>query len=406
VAAFFQGINEPTEGLLGQPIRSLLRSWGEDTSQIAGFSALLGLPWFFKPLYGLISDFVPLAGTRRKSYLVLMSGFSAISFLGIFLFPAPPGATWVWLAWLLIPAAAVAFADVPADALLVERGQSLGLTGRFQAIQWASLYASGIVAGLLGGELCERKLERWAFLVCGVGALLTLGAALACIREPERSSPRRSPQEALRLLGGAARSPLVVGVGGLLFLWNFNPFSNAVLHLHMTRGMGFSERFFGRLLSLSALASIAASLAYGTYCRRVPFGRLVHLSIALGVVSTLGYAFVTDQRSAILVTLAVGFTYMTATLIQLDLAARSCPIDVAGTVFALLMALENLAAALSTWLGGAFYEQGIERWGPRASFQVLVIVGSSFTAGCWLLLLALPPGFLNATERWDVTDSA
>jgi hypothetical protein len=43
---------------------------------------------------------------------------------------------------------------------------------------------------------------------------------------------------------------------------------------------------------------------------------------------------------------------MTATLIQLDLAARSCPPEAAGTVFATLMALENFAASLSTWLGG------------------------------------------------------
>ena len=56
---------------------------------------------------------------------------------------------------------------------------------------------------------------------------------------------------------------------------------------------------------------------------------------------------------------------MTATLIQIDLAARTCPPETAGTVFALLMALENLSASASTWLGGVLYDEGKERWGSR-----------------------------------------
>ncbi len=98
----------------------------------------------------------------------------------------------------------------------------------------------------------------------------------------------------------------------------------------------------------------------------------------------------TDKRSAVLVTLVGGFTYMTATLIQLDLAARACPPEVAGTVFATLMALENFATLLSTWIGGSWYERGLAHWGSRTSFHVLVLVGSAFTAACWLLVPFLP----------------
>jgi hypothetical protein len=34
------------------------------------------IPWLIKPIYGLISDFVPLFGQRRKSYFVLTSGIA------------------------------------------------------------------------------------------------------------------------------------------------------------------------------------------------------------------------------------------------------------------------------------------------------------------------------------------
>jgi hypothetical protein len=58
-----QGIVEPTDGLLSQPIKSLLRNWGYAAASTAWFISLLSLAWAIKPLYGLLTDFVPLAGS-------------------------------------------------------------------------------------------------------------------------------------------------------------------------------------------------------------------------------------------------------------------------------------------------------------------------------------------------------
>ena len=57
---FFQGIGEPSDGLIAQPVLSLLKSWHFGDVQITQFAAVLALPWAIKPLYGLLSDFVPL----------------------------------------------------------------------------------------------------------------------------------------------------------------------------------------------------------------------------------------------------------------------------------------------------------------------------------------------------------
>ena len=37
---------------------------------MALLTGLAGLPWLVKPLYGFLSDSVPLFGYRRRSYLV------------------------------------------------------------------------------------------------------------------------------------------------------------------------------------------------------------------------------------------------------------------------------------------------------------------------------------------------
>ena len=77
---FTQGISEPTEGLVVQPTRWLLKSWGETNEQITSFAAWITLPWLFKPFYGLLADFLPLGRNRRKNYLILTT---AVACFGI-----------------------------------------------------------------------------------------------------------------------------------------------------------------------------------------------------------------------------------------------------------------------------------------------------------------------------------
>lgn len=93
-----------------------------------------------------------------------------------------------------------------------------------------------------------------------------------------------------------------------------------------------------------------------------------------------------------LVTLATSFTYMTALLIQLDLAAQTCPPRAAGTVFATLMAVSNLSFSLSTAAGGWLYDLFASSWDRPTSFNILVSIGATFTAGCWLLVPWLTKG--------------
>ena len=64
-----EGLAQP-DGLIAQPLSYYLKtSKGWTPTQIAAFTSLLYVAWIIKPLYGLISDFVPLFGYRRKSYL-------------------------------------------------------------------------------------------------------------------------------------------------------------------------------------------------------------------------------------------------------------------------------------------------------------------------------------------------
>lgn len=387
---FVQGIAEPTEGLIVQPVRSLLRSWGGSAGRVTAFVALVALPWSLKPLFGLLTDLVPFCGMRRRSYLIAASSAAVAGFLGLAVMPFSRGETGGLFTGLLLTTCAVAFTDVVADALMVEHGQPLGLTGRLQAVQWASIYAATIVSGLLGGYLTEQGGLRLGLLLCGGLCAAMLGLALAVVAEPAGQASPGFTRSTRRELWQAVRSPAILSLAAFLFLMNFNPFSGSILHLFMTGPMRLGEQFYGSTVSLLALGSVAASIAYSLYCRRISMRLLVHSSIVLGIAATLAYWAMVDRLSSALVSVVVGATYMTATLVQLDLAARACPPRLAGTVFALLMGLSNLAIILSSWLGGDWYDRLAPRYGPRAAFNVLVGVGAAFTAGCWLIVPLLP----------------
>ena len=413
---FIQGVAEPTEGLIAQPVRSLLESWGHTAEQIGRFMLLLAVPWFIKPLYGLLTDLVPLFGSRRISYLIIMSLVSASVLICMNLFPIPHGAASLLLLLLVLPTVAIAFSDVVTDALLVEKGQATGMTGQLQSAQWTAIYGATILTGFVGGWLSQHGKQRLGFLICGSLSVITFLLAATRIREPRATLPAQPggdigqqpastvepPVEKAGRARGRFRealtSPVVIGIGGFLFLWNFNPFANATLDYHMTRTLGYDEQFYGTTVSYLAVASAAASVLYGLYCRKIPMRVLLHLSVLLGIVSTLSYWGLTrSSASAITIAVVVGFTYMTATLIQLDLAARLCPPHLAATVFALLMSLSNFSLAMATWFGGTLYTRTSDAWGPERSFQVLVGIGGICTASCWLLV----PFLSRAVARYE-----
>ena len=75
---------------------------------------------------------------------------------------------------LLIPSVGIAVSDVVIDALMVEKGQRYGMTGRFQSIQWAAIYAAPILTAPIGGYLAAHGAQRFGFLICGVAAAFSL----------------------------------------------------------------------------------------------------------------------------------------------------------------------------------------------------------------------------------------
>jgi len=388
---FVQGTGELSAGLLAQPLRSMLQEWGRDSAQIATFMFLLGFPWYIKPVFGLITDFIPIRGFRRKSYLILSSSLMILGFVVAFFLPLAPEAQTFILIMLLLPSIGIAFKDVTTDATMIETGQPLGLTGRLQSAQWGAMYAAGLLCGVAGGWISQHGYQRLGFLFCGLLGAVALYIAIFQIREqPQHELHRGQLKRAVKVLGQAMKTRIVILVAAFYFMLSFNPFSADVLYVHMTTELGFPEQFVGLTYTISSLASILACVIYGLFAKRVPLRFLLHGSVIFMVLSSLVYIGLGSKTSAVLISLGFGFIYMITSLTQLELAGRFCPPAAAGTVFALLMSLSNLSVSLSSILGGHFYEAWKTAHGAEAAYTLLVLVGAGFTAICWILVPLFP----------------
>ena len=79
--------------------------------------SLISLPWSLKILNGLISDNVPICGTRRKSWLIIM-GVVEFTSLIILFFTLPEDPLIVTLL-LMVASMAIAFINVVSNAIMV-----------------------------------------------------------------------------------------------------------------------------------------------------------------------------------------------------------------------------------------------------------------------------------------------
>ncbi|MGE0483028.1 MAG: hypothetical protein AB7Q81_02715 [Gammaproteobacteria bacterium] len=384
---FVQGFGDPASGLLAQPVRAMLREWGEGPAAIGVFMALMSWPWTAKPLFALLADCVPLAGSHRRHYLLTSSALAALALAVLALLPLPRGALPLLFALLLVPAVAIAFGDVLVDALMVEYGQPRGLTGQLQSLQWAAVYTAMIVSGVLAGWLAAHDATAVAFALAA--SLWAMGWWLAGRHARDLPQTPAAPREVLAGLAACARDPVLRAAAGFLVLWSFNPAWDTVQYLHVTGAQGFGEQAYGLASSAFAAGAVVASLAYGVYCRRLALGRLLDLAVLGGVVGYGLYLDVATPEGFAIVAAIAGFATMTGTLVQLDLCARLVPVRLAASAFAMLMALTNFSASVAEALGAQAYEWLGAAFDADTAYQLVVLAGVCAAAACRALVPTL-----------------
>jgi len=379
-----EGIGQAKVGIVWQPLTWFLKTqYGWTVLQIAVSLAVLDVAWVVKPLYGVVSDFLPLFGYRRRSYLLLSNIAAVIAFIGVTQVTAPGPIVFA----LMLTAIAMAVSSTLCGALLVENGQRYDASAAFVNQQW--LWFNGAVAAtsLLGGGLIEWFSPSGALHVAAWIAAAAPLAVLACLHlvtEPRAGLDRAALRQRLDGLLNTFRSRTLWLVAVFLFLYYFSPGFGTPLYFYMTDHLHFSQGLIGALSAVSALGWVAGGLTYRWFLARMPTPRLLRLSIVLGTAATLAFMAMVDPVSGVIVYFLNGMAGMIANVATLTLSAEHCPPRAEGFAFAALMSVMNLAAPTADASGAFLYEHVF-----ASHLAPLIVISAAATA----FMLALMPLF-------------
>ena len=386
-----EGIGQGRVGIVFQPISFYLKETGWTPLDVTAYLALLNFPWVIKPVFGLVSDFVPLFGYRRKSYLVIASLVAAVSFGWISRLSDPAEIAPLFL----LTAYAMATASTLCGALLAENGQKYGLSNAFVSQQWLWFYiavmASSFAGGILIQQLGAREALQASAVIAAIAPVAMLLATLYLLDEEKTPINRTELLRTLRSAIAALTSRRLYLAAAFLFLYAFAPGFGTPLYYHMTDRLGFSQTYIGVLGSIASAGWIVGALLHRWLARRLDASSLLYLSIVLGTASAASFLLLTDEVTAALVNFANGVASMIATIASLTLAAQHCPRRAEGFAFAGLMSVSNLAEIGSINVGAYLYEHVFDhRLGP------LIVVSAASTAVTLLLVPLLRQDSLDS----------
>ena len=144
------------------------------------------LPWSFKIVYGLISDNLPICGSKRKSYLLIAAFMQFMSMILLTFNPIGNLKSAIFL--LFVSNMGVALGDVIADSLMCIQSRKYPEEGSEELTSycWTCLGAGGLIGATVAAILTERFEPKYCFLYSSVMGFVMTYVAYRLNIEVER----------------------------------------------------------------------------------------------------------------------------------------------------------------------------------------------------------------------------
>ncbi|KAL8153096.1 hypothetical protein V2J09_010856 [Rumex salicifolius] len=333
------------------------------------YLGITSIPWMVKPLWGLLTDVVPILGYRRRPYFII-SGLIGICAL---LFLSMHKSLHIFLAVLslTISSAAVAITDVTVDACVAQNSNThTSLASDMQTLCSMSSSIGSLVGFSISGILVHHIGSM------GVYGLLTIPAALVLLlgtilKEPKAQTlsyegVQKRFVDASNSMWMTLKLPQVWRPCLYMYL-------SLALSLNITEGMffwytdssegpKFSKEFVGYIFSIGSVGSLLGVILYQYTLKDHQFRDLCFWAQLL-----FGLSGMLDLLLVLRLNLKLGISDHFFAVIDegvyqligrlkwmplLVLSAKICPPGIEGTFFALLMSIDNIGLSTSSWLGG------------------------------------------------------
>ena len=330
---------------------------GMSPAEVSAMLGVVALPWIIKPVFGFMSDGLPILGYRRRPYIVLSGLLGTAAWVSLATIVHTPLAATGAIA---LSSLGLAVSDVIADSLVVERARKESVTdaGSLQSLSWGTTALGGLITAYLSGYLLQHFSTHTIFLITASFPLIV--SATAWLIAEEKTNKRtdfETVKDQVKQLQQAVTQKTIWLPTAFLFLLQATPSSDSAFFFFTTNELGFPPEFLGRVRLVTSIAALAGVWLFQRFLKTVPFrvifGWSSVLATALGMTTLLLVTHanralgIDDQWFSIGDSLILTVIGQIAYMPVLVLSARLCPPGVEATLFALLMSITNLAGLLS-----------------------------------------------------------
>lgn len=329
---------------------------------------MTGIPVYIAFAFGLARDHWNPLGLRDRGFFLIFApttaaaliwmAFSGFSYLGL-------------LVGMLLAMLSSRFVAAAYQGLIALVGQEKRMSGRLSAL-WNVVSAVPVVAGAFAsGYISDHLAPQGAFfLVAAVTvliALLGLWKPISVFGQLYEKPQARGTDfigNVRRLVTHRAIYPAVL----ICFLWNFAPGSATPLQFYLTNALHASDSVYSYYNGIFAAAFIPTFLLYGLLCKKVSLDKLLWWGTLVAVPQMIPLAFIHSANLALVLAAPIGLMGGVATAAYFDLAMRSCPPGLQGTLMMLVDGVLALSARAGDLLGSWIYNSS-----PTHGFTYCVI---------------------------------
>ncbi len=391
---FFLYVAAPTLYLVDIPTTYLLKNQlHAEATQVSMFRLLTGIPVYFAFAFGLIRDLWNPLGLRDRGYFLIFAPLTALAFVWLALAQLSYSGLLVGILAVMLLSRFFAAAYQGLMALV---GQERLMSGRLSALWNVVSYIPILIGGLLSGYVSDHlPPNAFFFLAAGfTGCIAVLGIWKP--RSVFNETYDRPQAKGAGLIGDIRRllrHRAIYAAVLINFMWNFAPGSATPLQYYLTNELHASDAVFSYFNAIFSASFIPMFLLYGFLCRKVALNKLLWWGTIIAVPQMVPLLFVQSPDLALWLAAPIGAMGGIATAAYIDLAMRSCPPGLQGTLMMMVDGVLLLSSRGGDLLGSAIYESS-----PTHGFLYCVIATTSVYALILPLILLVPKKLIATAD--------